>query len=144
MMQRVGSGRQWPLVLIVLVFGVVLTTAGCGKPAAGAAGASATSRPPSIAAPPSDDPTRHRPQHHSPKVTGEITAINGSTWTVHTAGGPLFTVILTPATRFGTTKHPATREQFSVGSHVTVHGTISGVTITATQITFQKIHIQQR
>jgi len=53
-------------------------------------------------------------------------------------------VILTPTTRFGTTKHPVTREHFSLGSQVTVHGAISGVTITATRISFQKTHIQQR
>src|SRR5690242_16908988 len=101
MVQRVRSARQWTLALVVLVFGLVLTTAGCGKPAAGVAGASARPRAPSTAgtpAPPSD-PTRHRPHRNSPKVIGEITAINGSTWTVRTAGGPLFTVTLTPATR---------------------------------------------
>jgi Domain of unknown function (DUF5666) len=143
MVLRVRAARQWTLVLVVLVFGVVLTTAGCGKPAAGGAGA-ATPSPPSTAgmpAPPSA-PSGHRSQHRSPKVVGEITAINGSTWTVRTAGGPLFTVSLTPATHFGTLKHPATREQFSVGSHVSVHGTISGATITATQITLQKSHVQ--
>lgn len=144
MMRRFLSARQWTLALVVLISGVVLTTAGCGKPAAGAVGASARPSPPSTAgmpAPPSD-PTRHRPRPHSPKVIGEITAINGSTWTVRTDGGPLFTVILTPATHFGTTKHPATRERFSVGSPVTVHGTISGVTIIASQISLQKGHVQ--
>jgi len=46
----------------------------------------------------------------------------------------VFTVVVSPETRFGTLKHPLSADQFNVGMQVVVRGSISGVTITATQI----------
>ena len=67
-------------------------------------------------------------------ILGQITAETGSTWTVRARNGQLYTVTITDATKFGTTKHPAARDQFKVGSQARVIGTISGTTITAAQI----------
>jgi len=60
---------------------------------------------------------------------------------VRTPGGPVFTVIVTPKTRFGTVKHPLSADQLRVGIQVVVQGSISGVTITATQISKENAHI---
>jgi hypothetical protein len=66
---------------------------------------------------------RTHPQHPRPPHT-------------HHPLGPCLVVAATinDATRFGTSKHPATKDQFKVGDPVRVTATISGPSITATQI----------
>ena len=65
---------------------------------------------------------------------GQITAIDGSTWTVTTAAGKVLTVTITRSTRFGTAKAPATATDFSVGSAVVVIGHRSASELTATRV----------
>ena len=140
---RVGRRRRWTEQVLVLSLGAVLTLAGCAKPSPGPADSSASpGTSTSVAPAPVPGPTKHGGRgHHAPKVTGELTAKNGSTWTVRTPGGPVFTVIVTPKTRFGTVKHPLSADQLRVGMQVVVQGSISGVTITATQISKENAHI---
>jgi hypothetical protein len=53
---------------------------------------------------------------------------------VRTKDGQSHKVAVTPQTKFGTTKHPATQGQFPVGTTVRVNGPQTGNTITAAQI----------
>lgn len=68
-------------------------------------------------------------------MTGQISAINGSAWTLHSARGKDVTVNVTPQTQFGTKKAPATASQFTVGETVRVAGQRSNDAITAERIT---------
>ena len=78
------------------------------------------------------------PAHVQPSpaqyLIGQITAENGANWTIKTHDGQTHTATINDATRFGTSKHPATKDQFKVGDPVRVTATISGPSITATQI----------
>jgi hypothetical protein len=67
-------------------------------------------------------------------VRGQITAISGSTWTVESRAGISITVIITPTTKFGTRAAPSSQSSFVVGSEVSVAGTRSGTTVTATRV----------
>lgn len=67
-------------------------------------------------------------------MTGQISAINGSTWTVHSARGKDVRVTLTPQTQFGTKKAPATADKFTVGETVHIAGQRNNDTITAERI----------
>jgi hypothetical protein len=49
--------------------------------------------------------------------------------------GKIYTVVITDKTKFGTTKHPANRGQFTVGTIARVTGHRSGSTITAARVT---------
>jgi hypothetical protein len=73
---------------------------------------------------------RPRAQH----IIGQISAEQGSTWTVKATDGQTYTVTLSANTKFGSKKHPTSREQLKIGSQVRVDGTISGTTITASEI----------
>jgi hypothetical protein len=127
----------WPAVLGATL---ALIVSGCSSspsaPDAAPSSAPATASDPGAAldaAAPSAEakrPFRKAPPH----ILGQITAETGSTWTVRARNGQLYTVTITDATKFGTTKHPAARDQFKVGSQARVIGTISGTTITAAQI----------
>ncbi|WP_338837250.1 DUF5666 domain-containing protein [Gordonia polyisoprenivorans] len=64
-------------------------------------------------------------------VTGQITAINGQTWTVQTRGDKTVTVDITGDTHFGTERKPQQQNDFAVGDRVVVAGTRSGDTVTA-------------
>ncbi|RPA55961.1 hypothetical protein EF294_21410 [Gordonia oryzae] len=64
-------------------------------------------------------------------VAGEITAINGQTWTIQTHGGKTVTVDITGDTHFGTERKPQEQSDFAVGDRVLVAGTRSGDTVTA-------------
>jgi hypothetical protein len=94
-----------------------------------ASGCSSSSNAPS--APP---PAAAAHKQSSPHVTGQITAVNGSSWTVRGKDGKTYTVSLTAATKFGNKKHPAAQDQFKVGSPVRVAGAITGTTVQATEI----------
>lgn len=67
-------------------------------------------------------------------ITGQITALNGSTWTVRTTAGQTFTVTTSPSTVYGSKKDPATAQSFAIGEDVRITGTRNGNTITATRI----------
>jgi hypothetical protein len=130
---------------------LVLAVSGCsstpgGAPAVAPPSAAAQSAPaqsagpqpaaaqpaaPQPAAPPG--PAAH-PHAHVPHIIGQITAEEGTTWTVRTKDGQSHKVTVTRQTKFGTTKHPATQDQFPVGTTVRVNGPREGSTITAAQI----------
>lgn len=67
-------------------------------------------------------------------VRGQLTAIDGSTWTVLTAAGKSLDVRITSGTRFGTAKAPATAADFAVGSVVAVVGHRAAGTFTASRV----------
>jgi hypothetical protein len=101
-----------------------------GLAATGCSSSSNAPSGPSAPAPPAATAHKQSPPH----VIGQITAVNGSSWTVRGKDGKTYTVSLTDATKFGSKKHPAAKDQFKVGSPVRVSGTITGTTVQATDI----------
>jgi Domain of unknown function (DUF5666) len=79
-------------------------------------------------------PTAHttKGKHHGAR--GQITAENGSTWTVHTKTGKTVTVDISSSTQFGSVASPSTQSQFVVGDTVAAIGARSGTTVTATRV----------
>lgn len=67
-------------------------------------------------------------------VRGQITAENGSTWTVMSRAGTSVTVVISATTQFGTKAQPGSASQFVPGSQIAVTGTRSGTTVTATRV----------
>lgn len=111
---------------VLAATGVVVLAAGCSSATdPGAPAASSTSAP---------APSAKSGRHAAKGTAGRITAEQGSTWTMVTAEGTQLTVDITPQTTFGTTKHPATAQQFTVGTAIRVAGQTNGSTITATRI----------
>ncbi|MDQ1393572.1 MAG: hypothetical protein QOF30_2549 [Acidimicrobiaceae bacterium] len=68
-----------------------------------------------------------------PAVRGAVTAISGETWSV-TVKGVAITVTVTPETRYGTKAAPLAATDFAVGNEVTVVGSRTGTTVSATRI----------
>lgn len=97
---------------------------------AGCAGTDSDSTSPPVETPPS---AAHEAGHGG--MTGQISGINGTTWTVHSARGKDITVNITPQTQFGTKKDPATADKFAVGQTVRIAGQRNNETITAMRIT---------
>lgn len=87
--------------------------------------------PTTTGAPTATAPTKEGYAH---RLIGQITAENGSTWTVNARNGTQYTVTITPQTQFGTRRTPSTAQHFPVGSTVHVSGTANGNTITARRI----------
>lgn len=115
--------RRWALSgLSVLAATGLVATAGCS-----ASGTTAASPPSAAAAAPHGKPARRG-------IAGQISAMNGSSWTVTTARGVAYTVNLTPTTTFGSQAVPATQSQFTTGERVRVIGQPSDKTVTATRI----------
>jgi hypothetical protein len=67
-------------------------------------------------------------------VRGQITAENGSTWTVMSRAGKSVTVDISSSTQFGTKAQPASASQFVPGSQIAAIGTRAGTTVTATRV----------
>ncbi len=67
-------------------------------------------------------------------VRGQITAENGSTWTVMSRAGISVTVVISATTQFGTKAQPESASQFVPGSQIAATGTRSGSTVTATRV----------
>lgn len=70
--------------------------------------------------------------HRGTRAT--IVSEAGTTWIVRTPSGHTLTVTLTPKTKFGTKKAPATVTQFTRGDMIVIGGTVNSDTITATRI----------
>ncbi len=109
----------------VVCAGLGLGVSACGG-TAGAAGAATTS-----SAAPASGAKAHDKRDG---VAGRITAENGDSWVITTKAGKTITVDITPNTKFGTTDHPATEQQFPVGSTVRVSGAVDGDTVSAARI----------
>lgn len=105
--------------------------------AMGVAACSGGSNNPSVTPSTTALPTATEPAKvgHAHELIGQITAENGSTWTVNARNGTQYTVTITPQTQSGTKRTPGTAQQFPVGSTVHVRGTANGNTITASRIT---------
>lgn len=67
-------------------------------------------------------------------VRGQITAENGSTWTVLSRAGQSVTVVITATTQFGTKAQPGSASQFVPGSQIAAIGSRNGTTVTATRV----------
>jgi hypothetical protein len=117
------------------VGGVVLALAGIGIALSGCAGSSTSRGAPSAVSAPLATTASPKPTPRGPSgITGQITAMNGSTWTVVNKAGKQFTITITPETQFGTKRQPATEAQFSVGNSVRVIGTVNATTVTAARV----------
>jgi hypothetical protein len=94
----------------------------------------------SMPAPPTTAPTapQGKGEGKAQGVRGQITAENGSTWTVLSRAGKTITVVITPLTQFGTRAQPASASQVATGSQVAAVGTRSGTTVTATRVVVPK------
>ncbi len=108
------------------------TTVTIGVTACSGGSSNPASTTPTTPAPTASAPTR---AGHAPGVIGQITAENGSTWTLKARNGTPYTVTITPQTQFGTRRTPGTAQQFPLGSTVRVSGIANGTTITASRIT---------
>jgi hypothetical protein len=75
-----------------------------------------------------------RSQPKAQGVRGQITAENGSTWTVMSRAGRSVTVVISANTQFGTKAQPGSASQFVPGSQIAAIGTRSGTTVTATRV----------
>jgi hypothetical protein len=104
---------------------IVLGVSGCSS-STGPAGSPASASPATSTAPHSGH------HHHTPRVTGKITAVSPTSWTIQTTSAQTFTVLFNNQTRFGTTKRPATKDQ--VGDLVQVTGTSSGSQLNAVSV----------
>lgn len=118
---------------VIKLGAITLTAVGLISGIAGCSGTDSNSTsPPPLASPSAP----HQAAHGG--MTGQISAINGSTWTLHSAHGKDVTVNLTPQTQFGTKKAPAAADQFTVGETVRIAGQRNNGTMTATRVTQAK------
>ena len=113
--------------------GLVGASVAIGVVAACSGGSSTQGVTPTTTAPPAA--TAPAKGAHAHGLIGQITAENGSTWTINARNGTQYTVTITPQTQFGTRRRPGTAQQLPVGSTVHVRGTANGNTITANRIT---------
>jgi hypothetical protein len=124
LLDRRTGRRIATMTVLAAVAGIGLSA--CSTGFGNAAGVSST--------PPTTPPTATSSPKAAKGVTGQITAENGSTWTVRNRKGKQFTVTITAATRFGTKKQPSTVQQFAVGNQVRITGPISGTTVRAVRV----------
>jgi Domain of unknown function (DUF5666) len=121
--RRIGTQVAIGVVGASVAMGVAACSGGSSNPSV----TQSTTAPPTATAPVKAG--------HAHGLIGQITAENGSTWTVNARNGTQYTVTITPQTQFGTKRAPGTAQQFPVGSTVHVSGTANGNTITASRIT---------
>ncbi len=134
----VRAARCWSkAALIVAVLLVVFATVNAAAATTGPARPAASPAPTTSAAAPTAVPAL---RHASPSARGQITAINGDSWTVSTAEDAAVTVALNGQTAFGTHSAPAVREQFIVGTRVAVTGPLSGNTVRAERVIIAGTH----
>lgn len=111
----------------VLGASIAMAVAACSGGSTTPSATPTTTAPPAAAAP--------AKAGHAHGLIGQITAENGSTWTINARNGTQHTVTITPQTQFGTKRTPGTAQQFPVGSTVHVSGTANGNAVTASRIT---------
>lgn len=122
-----GACRGWVTTATVVVLGAAVGSSltACS----GGSGIPSASSSVTASALPGD---RHQVGGEQPHgLIGQISAENGSTWTVTAQDGTRYSVIITPETHFGSPQAPASVQQFPVGSAVRVTGTVTDHTITA-------------
>lgn len=80
--------------------------------------------------------TKHSTDHAHKKheVTGVVTSVAESHWTIRTHNNKIITITITSSTAFGTAKKPATEASFVVGDRVVVSGHRDDSTVTARRI----------
>lgn len=114
--------------------GVAVGLAGVGLVLAGCGGSPLASPAPSSTPPAPTTSAPSAKHHHADGIAGQITAENGSSWTIQTKSGKQYTATINASTQFGTKATPATQQQFTVGEQVRVAGSINGTSVTATRI----------
>ena len=115
----------------IVAIGVVSASVAMSVAACSGGSNNPSAAPTTTGAPTATAPAK---EGHAHRLIGQITAENGSTWTVNARNGTQYTVTITPQTQFGTRRTPSTAQQFPVGSTVHVSGTANGNTITARRI----------
>lgn len=118
------------VAVIALGAGTGIALAASAGSAAPAASASASTSPPA-SAPPSGQARAGK------AIRATIVSESGSTWIVRTQAGQSVTVTITPRTKFGTRKAPATQAAFAVGAPVLVLGRETNGVIAATRVAAQ-------
>jgi hypothetical protein len=73
----------------------------------------------------------------TPKVAGEVTAVSGSTLTLKRRNGETQTVTLDSATQYKVGASDGAKSDVTVGSKVTIQGSVSGSTFTALTVHIQ-------
>lgn len=140
------SNRSWRsrhrIALLAAIVAVLAIGSGVGI---GVAAASDSSGAPSASVTPRTSPLPSTAPATGPAkaqraVRATIVSEAGSTWTVRTRAGRTITVTVTPTTKFGTKKAPATATQFAAGQLVVIAGTLNNDTITATRIAAPASH----
>lgn len=119
------------------VVGALGATVAIGLVACSSGSGSQSGTPSGAASPTTSAPAK---SDHPDEITGQISAENGSSWTVTTKDGTQYRVDITPQTQFGTQRAPGTPQQFPVGSTAHVSGPVNDHTITATRITVPRPH----
>lgn len=71
-------------------------------------------------------------------IHGKIVTATADKLTLREGDGTVLTVLITPKTKFGSKKRPATAADLVPGSRVTVIGPLSGTTVTARRIVAAK------
>jgi len=112
---------------------VVVLTHGSGT-AVTAAAAPTTPSTPSTSVTATPGPAPGKAHHASPSARGELTALDGDSWTLSSTEGATITIAVNAQTTFGTVKTPMDRARFSVGTQVAVTGPRSGDTVNAERI----------
>jgi len=131
---HLGAAIAAAATAVVLVGGIlILVLAGGGSSAPAAATAPITTST-TVVAPGAGSGAGASTGARRLGVRGQITAIEGNTWTVLSARGVPVTVEVTPNTTFGTKAKPMTASDFSVGQDVVVLGSRTGRTVTAARI----------
>jgi len=132
--RRYFSAHRW---LTVAVAGTAVLALGAGVAYGAVGGGGATSV---ASGSPTTTPTTTSPtgQASGPSAGSKastrrrrefratITAISGSTWTVHTRSGVTVTLLVTSTTKFGTRAAPSAQSSFAVGAEVGVVGVRTG------------------
>jgi len=117
--------RHWPLIVVGGVLAVALL---------GGAGWALLDRSTPAASTSVAKASPH-PSESAHRTRGTIIAETAGAWTIRTASGRTVTVAITARTAFGTAKHPATAEDFRVGTTVAVTGPVNHDSVSATRIT---------
>lgn len=72
--------------------------------------------------------------HHKHGIRGHLVSMSGNDWTLKTAKGKSYTIVVGPATKYGTAASALQESSFSDGDLVVVRGHRDGTTIDATRV----------
>lgn len=126
MIQQVHQLRviRLPFVAAAVLVLLVLGTSGCSS-----SSSASPESPGEAGSSSSGSATNDRDSH----VDGIITALDGSTWTVQDKT-EIYSVTVSPATKFGDEEHAQTKDQFKVGDRIDVNGRVKGRSVLASSL----------